>query len=182
MFNSSAFVHFLEQHIYVPHVSKYHSETYVQHCLLVIDEMSKRTTDCALLIAACMHDIAKPRTQGINKIGEPCFYDHELITDDELQRFIDPDDARYEYVKALVLCHMNPYYVHTASDYDKSLRKYCRKSLIKAGSNIEVDDTFIRDVSILHDSDQAGTVKHDDELEGVAKRCESAYRTISTLT
>ena len=167
MFNSSALLEHFAAHTTLPHVSKYHRESYFQHSMLVIDAMENLTDSTTLLIAACLHDIAKPRTQGLNKIGEPCFYGHEEVSDEELSQFLSVDDARYLRVKALIWCHMHPYLLANASDYDKAIRKYCRKSLRKAGIDIEVDDAFVNEVALLHEADDTGSIRRDEDLSGI---------------
>lgn len=181
IFNSSAILWYFDTHQDLPHVSKYHRENYREHCLLTIDEMFKRTEESTLLIAACLHDIAKPRIQGLNKIGEPCFYGHEEITDEEMSQFLTLDDERFLYVKALVLCHMTPYKVVTASDYDSTLVKSCKKTLRKAEIDIEVNDEFIHDLTLLHQADDAGSVRRDEDLVGIEERCEHACQMVCGL-
>lgn len=181
MFNSAALLQYLTIHSDLPHISKYHRENYFQHSILVIDAMSKLTNNSTLLIAACLHDIAKPRTQGINKVGEPCFYGHDEVSDEEIAQFLTADDIRYSRIKALVWCHMHPYLLETAVDYDKALRKYCRKSLRKAEINIDVDDDFINDVALLHKADDNGSIRHDEDLEGIEALIENACNIITNL-
>jgi len=181
MFNSSALLQHFSTHTDLPHVSKYHRENYFQHSMLVIEAMGKLTDSTTLLIAACLHDIAKPRTQGLNKIGEPCFYGHEEVSDEELSQFLTVDDERYTRVKALIWCHMHPYLLANASDYDKAIRKYCRKSLRKAGIDIEVDDAFVNDVALLHEADDIGSIRRDEDLEGIEEQVEKAYDIINGL-
>jgi len=129
-----------------------------------------------LLLAACLHDIAKIRTQGFNKINEPCFYGHEEITDEELSQFLSPDYPFYTSIKALILCHMLPYKVLTATDFDATLRKSSAKLLRKAGIEIEVDDDFITDLMILHKADDTGSVRRDEDLEEAKKSCKCLSR------
>ena len=174
MFNASALLRYFDTHENLPHISKYHRESYKEHCLLVIEAMSTKTADTTLIIAACLHDIAKPRTQGLNKINEPCFYGHEEITDAELLQFLTPDDPRFNYVKALILCHMAPYHVQNAKDYDKALRKQCRKCLKNGGIELEVDDAFIHDLMLLHEADDSGSIRRDEDLPEIAERIERA--------
>lgn len=166
MFNSSLLLAFYNEHQDIPHVSKYHHESYVQHALLVVDEMSKLTSDSTLLLAAALHDIAKPRTQGINKLGEPCFYGHEEISDDELSQFLSEDDSRYEQVKRLIRCHMAPYKIIEQAKFDKTLRKMCRKIIGE-----EPTEEFISQVMLLHQADDAGSVRCEADMEEVELRC-----------
>lgn len=174
MFNSVALLRYFEEHQTLPHVSQYHKEDYPQHCLLVISEILKRTTDSAIIIAACLHDIAKPRTQGYNQRNEPCFIGHETVNDEELSQFLSYDDSRYARVKALILCHMVPYRLHEAKDYDKSFRKSCRKNLKLGNLDFEVTDELIRDVIVLHEADNAGTIRDVSDLSSVEDRCKKA--------
>ena len=116
MFNSFALIQYFEDNKNLPHISKYHRENCKEHCMLVIDAMAERTKDRTMLIAACLHDIAKPRTQALNKIGEPCFYGHDEVTDDDIAPFLTAEDECYAYVKALIFCHMVPYKVENAKE------------------------------------------------------------------
>ena len=121
MFNATHYLAYLEANKDLPHVSKYHREGYLKHCQLVVYAIYSDgvvSVPRRLYLSACLHDIAKPRTQGYNKIGEPCFYGHEEIMDEELSQFLTPDDVNYNYVKALILCHGLPYKVLTAADYN----------------------------------------------------------------
>lgn len=181
MFDSVALSRFFDTHEDLPHISKYHREDYRQHCLLVIDAMAEKTDDDTLLIAACLHDIAKPRTQGLNKINEPCFYGHEEVSDSELTQFLSTDDQRFTYVKALILCHMAPYHMQSAKDYDKALRKQCRKCLKNGGIELEVDDAFIQDLTLLHEADDSGSVRRDEDLPKITERIEHAKLLLKEL-
>lgn len=183
MFNSSALVNFFENHKGLPHISIYHREGYREHCLLVIDEMSKLTDDSTLLVAAALHDIAKPRTQALNKRGEPCFYGHEQLSDDEIEAFLTRDDPRFERVKALIWCHMLPYNLRIpeGKDFDTELKKACGKILRREEIDVEVDDEFMIDLDALHTADDAGSVRKDKDLVDVEKRCERALVTLAKL-
>ena len=82
-----ALLTFLDNHSDCLHLSRYHREDYPTHCLIVIYRMireflSGKVSEAAL-VAACLHDIAKPRTAGLNKRNEACFYGHENVTDEE---------------------------------------------------------------------------------------------------
>lgn len=171
MFNAKLYIDYIEVNQNLPHVSKYHREGYLEHYLLVVyalfdEEYVSRT----LRLAAYLHDIAKP-----------CFYGHEEIMDEELSQFLTPDDADYGYVKALILCHGLPYKVLTAADYMPTLVKSCTKILRKAGSPVEVNDTFIADLMRLHQADDKVSVRNDADLKGIEVRCEEARRLVSTF-
>ncbi len=181
MFNSASLLRYFDTHKDLLHMSKYHRESYLEHSLLVIEEMAKRTDNPVLLIAACLHDVAKPRTQALNKVNEPCFYGHDEITDEEMVQFLSADDERYPAVKALVVCHMVPYKCVNVNDFDKSVRKECRKALKKAGLGDEVSDDFIREVMLLHEADDAGSVRRDEDLNGIEKRMERAVAVVEAL-
>ena len=182
MFNASSLIRYFDNHKDLPHVSKYHRETYKEHCMLVIDAMAERTLDRTMLIAACLHDVAKPRTQALNKIGEPCFYGHNEVTDDDLTPFLSADDEDYAYIKALVACHMVPYLVEKAKDYDKSLRKECRKILHKMGIEyLDEDEKFFSDVQLLHECDDAGSVRKDEDLDGIDEQIQHAENIVCGL-
>lgn len=183
MFDSFALRVYVDSNKKLPHVSKYHREGYVEHCMLVISEMAKRTKDETMLIAACLHDVAKPRTQGLNKIGEPCFYGHDEITDSDLAPFLTLDDVRFLYVKALIVCHMVPYKIENAKDYEKALRKECCKALKKAGidGRMADDEQFISNVMLLHECDDAGSIRSDEGLTSVKFRVISAEDVLAIL-
>ena len=177
MFNSAALLGFFQANANLPHISKYHCESYIQHCLLVIGEISKLTDNNVLILAAALHDIAKPRTQGINKRGEPCFYGHEEITDEELSQFLSMDDPRYLKVKNLIACHMVPYKILDPGNFDKTLRKMCRKILHE-----EPSEDFIADVMTLHKADDLGSVRSNDAMSTVKQSCENAERFLLSLS
>lgn len=181
MFYAKLYLDYIEANKDLPHVSKYHREGYLEHCLLVVDAICSDAVPRRLYLAACLHDIAKPRTQGYNKIGDPCFYGHEEIMDEELSQFLTPDDADYNYVKALILCHGLPYKVQTAADYTRTLIRSCDKTLRKAGSLVEVNDAFVSDLMCLHHADDNGSVRTDADLEGIEARCEEARRLVCTF-
>lgn len=182
MFYASALIRYFDDHNELPHISKYHRESYREHCMLVIGAMAERTTDRTMLIAACLHDVAKPRTQALNKIGEPCFYGHDEVTDDDLAPFLSADDECYAYVKALLFCHMVPYKVENAKDYDKALRKECRKALRKAGiEELEDNEEFISNVLLLHECDDAGSIRRDEDLVGIDELVKSAETIVCGL-
>lgn len=183
MFNSSSLVRFFELNKDLPHVSIYHREGYKEHALLVIDEMSKLTDDSTLMIAAALHDIAKPRTQAINHRGDACFYDHERLTDEEMEVFLTKDDPRFEYVKGLIWCHMLPYNLRIKKDRDfaTELRKFCGKIIRDADIDVVVDDEFMRNLDILHAADDAGSIRKDEDLVDVEKRCKRAIMKLDKL-
>lgn len=176
MFNSVALLDFFQSNANLPHISKYHRESYIQHCLLVTHEMAKLTDDNVMMLAATLHDIAKPRTQGINKRGEPCFYGHEEISDEELSQFLSLDDPRYMKVKNLIMCHMVPYKILDPSNFDATFRKMCRKILHE-----EPSEEFLADVMLLHKADDLGSVRNDADLPGAEQRCENAKSILLSL-
>lgn len=183
MFSSSSLVRFFEIHNELPHISIYHREGYQEHCLLVIDEMAKQTSDPTLMVAAALHDIAKPRTQALNKRGQPCFYDHEQLNDEEISVFLTKDDPRFERVKALIWCHMLPYNLRVAEgkNFNEELKKACEKLLRKQNIDVEVDDDFMSDLDALHSADDAGSVRKDEDLAYVEQRCKRALMTLENL-
>ena len=83
MFDAKAFIEYLYANKDLPHKSSYHQEGYFQHCLLAFNAMWEMTKDDTLLVAIALHDVAKVRTQGWNKKNEPCFWQHNEITDEE---------------------------------------------------------------------------------------------------
>jgi len=184
MFNSSALFNYFESNKELPHVSIYHREGYMEHCLLVIYEMSKWTDDPMLMVAAALHDIAKPRTQALNKRGEPCFYNHEKLTDEEIEVFLTKDDIRFDYVKALIWCHMIPYNLHVKPGHNRNaeMKKACKELLEQEGIEIFVDDDFMTNLAILHQCDDAGSVRRDEDLIPVGHRCEIALEVLARLS
>lgn len=177
MFNSILLLSFFQSNANLPHISKYHCESYIQHCLLVIDEISKLTDNNVLILAAALHDIAKPRTQGINKRGEPCFYGHEEINDEELSQFLSMDDHRYLGVKNLIKCHMVPYKILDPNNFDKTFRKMCRKILHE-----EPSDDFLADVMLLHKADERGSIRSNAAMSTVKQSCENAEHFLLSLS
>lgn len=122
-------IDFLQENKDIPHKSKYHRETYYEHCMLVLNNAIEMGADRPTLIAAALHDIAKPRTQGFNKIGDACFYGHENVTEEEVAQFIPKEDKDFGQVVVLIQCHMLPYQVNGPDPWGQLLTTYRSGSL-----------------------------------------------------
>jgi len=181
MFRNTDFLYFLDNNAALPHYSRYHQEGYKEHCLLVVDEVEQKTDDSALLIAACLHDIAKPRKQTWNKRGEASFKQHEDVTDEELSQFLTMDDWRFDYVKALVLCHMLPIRIAKHEIKNKTIEDACKEIFERRNIKVMLNDKFIADLMLLHQADVAGSIEDREMLKQIKNRCRSAYSLILNL-
>lgn len=50
-----------------------------------------------------------------------------------------------------------------------------------AAIDIDVNDEFIYDLTLLHQADDAGSVRRDEDLVGIEERCEHAYQLVCGL-
>ncbi len=166
-------VSFFEKNKDILHLSKYHLEGFETHCLLVIGLMMEQYEAGAVseeaLIAACLHDIAKPRTAALNKRNEACFYGHEKVTDEELTEFLDHRYAGFEKVAALVRGHMLPLGIGESTP--EPLRTKNKDRLNDFVRRYGHDDKqFKDDLIILSDCDIRASVKSEDELPAAELR------------
>ena len=110
MFYIDKFIKFMNDNRYIPHMSRYHSETFYDHVYGVVLSCKKSGVRYRPLIIACaLHDIAKPRTVVVRPDKGATFYGHEDITVDELAEFLDEDDDDFDEVYNLIKLHMKPY-------------------------------------------------------------------------
>ena len=156
--NLQKLVAFIDSNAGVLHKSQYHHERYDTHCLLVIGSMiaeyeAGRASEEAV-IAACLHDIAKPRTASRNKKGDACFYGHEKVTDEELAAFLDPSYPGFERVVELVRAHMLP---HQMGGSPKLQKRY--SALLE-----RFGEAFGQDLAILAKCDDGGCIRDDADL------------------
>ena len=159
------------------HISRYHKEGYPTHCLLVIHQMMQefqagRTSESAL-VAACLHDIAKPRTAALNKRNEACFYGHENVTDEELAEFLAPSYPEFQRVASLIRAHMLPMGIGEATPEPFRTQNQERLESVLAKEG----EPFRSDLMILSSCDQSASVKNDADL-GEAERIAEETRMI----
>lgn len=127
-------VDFFATHAGIPHVCAHHAEPFDVHCLRVvgrmIEEYKRGRASEELLLAACLHDIAKPRKAYVGKDGQAHFYGHEHVTDEELAQFLDPSYPGFERVADLVRGHSLPWQIKETGSkklkrrYDALIEKY----------------------------------------------------------
>ena len=151
------------------HKSRYHKEGFRTHCLLVIGgmlaqyESGKVSKDA--IIAACLHDIAKPRTAALNARNEACFYGHENVTREEVANFLNPDYPGFEKVLDLIHGHMLP--ISASECTPEPFRGISQEQLaLLLGRH---DKQFEKDLMTLSDCDLRASVKSDEDLPKAEK-------------
>lgn len=166
--NIQKLVGFLEKNASVPHVCVHHVEPFDVHCLCVIGRMveayEKGNASEELLLAACLHDIAKPRKATIGKDGQAHFYGHEHVTDEELAEFLDPSYLGFERVADLVRGHSLPWQIEETGS--KKLRKRYDALIEKYGSG------FGKELDLLVACDRAGGVEDAADLLAAQEEAE----------
>mgnify|MGYP004467606691 CR=1 FL=1 len=187
MFRADFARYYYEDFSKLPHTSKYHFESYYEHVMLVVAEAQRlaqgRPEDDVVVLAACLHDINKPLTQGFNKVGGACFYGHELVRDADISVFLSKEDRRYERAMALIRCHMFPYNVarEHPDDLEAAIKVACRKELRRAGLEVQVDDEFYRQLMLLHKADDRGSVRSQEALEGIDERVHIGEKVLADM-
>ena len=162
---------FLKENENIPHKSKYHRETYYEHCMLVLNNAIEMDANRPTLIAAALHDIAKPRTQGFNKIGDACFYGHENVTEEEVANFIPKEDKDFGQVVALIQCHMYPYQVNGPDLWGEKARVALAEAIEKYGALYE---NFEKNLNLLHECDERGTVRTKEQEVNMVEKINNA--------
>ena len=152
----------------IPHVCAHHAEPFDVHCLGVVGRMIEKyergRASEELLLAACLHDIAKPRTAKPGKDGQAHFYGHEHVADEELAEFLDPSYPGFERVADLIGGHSLPWQIEETGSkklkkrYDALIEKY--------------DSGFGEDLDLLVACDRAGSVKNAADLPAAREEAE----------
>ena len=111
MFKVEEYIRFMRENANMPHKSKYHTESYIDHVYGVI--MGAMDTNLSydnrlLVLSAALHDIGKPRTVKVVN-GNARFYGHENVSDIDLEKFLDKSDKDFNSVMTLIQNHMLPY-------------------------------------------------------------------------
>ena len=156
----------------IPHACTHHAEPFDVHCLGVIGRMveayEKGNASEELLLAACLHDIAKPRTAKPGKDGQAHFYGHEHVTDEELAQFLDPSYPGFKRVADLVRGHSLPWQISEAGS--KKLRKRLKR---RYNALIEKYGTgFGEELDLLVACDQEGSVEDAADLPAAREEAE----------
>ncbi len=157
-------VDFYDDNANILHVSRYHREGFKTHCLLVIgnimDEYESGNVSEEAVVAAFLHDIAKPRTAALNKRNEACFYHHEEVTMEEMSVFLNPNYPGFENVMDLVHGHMLPHSIN-----ENTPEPYRQMNKDKLSSLLDKhDEQFKNNLMVLADCDSRASVKSDDDL------------------
>ena len=157
-------VAFFDVNSEILHKSRYHKEGFRTHCLLVIGDMLTQyeagQVSEEAVVAACLHDIAKPRTAALNKRNEACFYGHEKVTAEEAAEFLNPDYPGFSKVLDLIRGHMLPLGIgENTPEPFRSKNQECLRELL--GKH---DKRFEEDLMILSGCDSRAGVKSDDDL------------------
>lgn len=157
-------VDFFDTNADILHKSRYHQEGFKTHCLLVVgamlEEYEAGNVSEEAVVAACLHDIAKPRTAALNKRNEACFYGHENVTSEEFTEFLDPNYPGFGNAVDLVHGHMLPLGIgeNTPEPFRGRNQEQLNSLLARH------DKQFERDLMILSDCDSHASVKSDDDL------------------
>lgn len=110
MFCKEALKNFLIENKDMPHTSKYHAETYIQHVLCMVEKaISIQPNNRALIVAVYCHDIGKPACHRFIEGKDNTFYNHEAKGADMLSTFVTTDDPDYAQIEFLVRNHMVPF-------------------------------------------------------------------------
>ena len=170
--NLQSLAEFFDHNAGILHRGRYHREGFDVHCYLVIGNMLAEyeagRTSIDAVIAACLHDIAKPRTAALNKRGDACFYGHEKVTDEELASFLDPGYPGFERVAAMVRAHMLP---HQMAEQASPKRQKRSDALLE-----RFGEAFGQDLAILAECDDKGCVRDDADLPAAIKAAEETRR------
>lgn len=113
MFNVEEYINFMRDNADIPHKSKYHEESFIDHVygvILQVIDTKLPTDNRVLLLAAALHDIRKPYTIKVVD-GNATFHNHENVCDADLIQFLDKSDKDFYHVLRLINHHMIPYYM-----------------------------------------------------------------------
>ena len=178
--NLRKLIAFFDTNSGILHKSRYHKEGFETHCLLVIEGMlaqyeSGNVSEDAF-IAACLHDIAKPRTAALNKRNEACFYGHEKVNAGEVAEFLSPDYPGFEKVLDLIRGHMLPLGVgENTPEPFRGQNQERLNNLLK-----RYDEQFKKDLMTLSDCDTRAGIKSDDDLAEAERRADSIKKRLLT--
>ena len=165
-------ISFYDDNADIIHKSKYHREGFETHCLLVVSNIMEKYESGDVsedaVIAAFLHDIAKPRTAAFNKRGDACFYGHEEVKKEEVEDFLNPDYPDFDIVMDLIHGHMLPHGIgeNTPEPFRQQNKEKLESLLEKH------DEQFGKDLLALADCDARASVKSDDDLQEAEKRAD----------
>lgn len=113
----------------------YHKDVFLHTCI-VVDNISERTENIYLRLAALLHDIAKPRTKQFKEDIGWTFYGHEEIGARMLKnifRKLKLPLTNLAYVEKLVRLHLRPMVLVSGGVTDSAVRRV----LFEAGETID---------------------------------------------
>ena len=163
-------VDYFDTNAEILHKSRYHKEGFKTHCLLVIDNILSQyeagNVSEQAVVAACLHDIVKPRTAALNKRNEACFYGHEKVTKEELVEFLDPEYPEFDNVLDLIHGHMLPHGIgESTPEPFRGRNQEQLDNLLKRH-----DEQFKKDLMIISECDDHASVKSDNDLGQAEER------------
>ena len=146
MFNFNKFKEFMMMNMNIPHTSKYHKESFIDHVMMMVDEAFS-SGNRPLIIATMLHDIGKPDCH-IERPGKGnTFYNHEKVGEEMVKLFLTEDDHDYKQVCFMVRNHMVPFQANGPEPW----ASYAQKQLIQFIT--ENDPMWISNLFHLHKLD-----------------------------